>query len=147
MSIKDWKKLGYSYEQSEELERLSHIGNDMGDIDVHVVDKMLQETMRKYELEKENNNMNNTTNFEKTLGKQNANVGEAIMNNKANLGKSLKEQLTDACDKFSKWISESQSVMNSIKNIKSAIEEINEIDDALVELQKVSDDTVKEITE
>ena len=69
MSIKDWKKLGYSYEQSEELERLSHIGYDMGDIDVHVVDKILQETMRKYELEKENNNMNNTTNFEKTLGK------------------------------------------------------------------------------
>ena len=91
--------------------------------------------------------MSNTTNFNKTLGKKNANVGEEIMNNKANLGKSLKEQLTDACDKFSKWISESQSVMNSIKNIKDAIEEINEIDNALVELQKVSDDTVKEMTE
>ena len=93
------------------------------------------------------NSIDNTTDFEKVLGKQNANVGEAIMDNKANLGKSLKEQLTDACDKFSKWISESQSVMDSIKNIKSAIEEINEIDDALVELQKVSDDAVKEMTE
>ena len=91
--------------------------------------------------------MSNTTDFEKVLGKKNANLGEAIMNNKANLGKSLKEQLTDAYDKFSKWISESQSVMNSIKNIKDAIEEINEIDNALVELQKVSDDTVKEMTE
>ena len=91
--------------------------------------------------------MSNTTNFDKTLGKKNVNVGEAIMNSKADLGKSLKEQLTDACDKFSKWISESQSVMNSIKNIKDAIEEINEIDNALVELQKVSDDTVKEMTE
>ena len=71
--------------------------------------------------------MSNTTDFEKVLGKKNANLGEAIMNNKANLGKSLKEQLTDAYDKFSKWIFESQSVMNSIKNIKDAIEEINEI--------------------
>ena len=81
------------------------------------------------------------------LDKRYANLGEAIMNNKANLGKSLKEQLTDAYDKFSKWIFESQSVMNSIKNIKDAIEEINEIDDALVELQKVADDTTNEMTE
>ena len=56
--------------------------------------------------------MSNAIDFEKVLGKKNANVGEAIMNNKANLGKSLKEQLADACDKFSKWISESQSVIN-----------------------------------
>ena len=74
------------------------------------------------------NSIDNTTDFEKVLGKKNANVGEAIMNNKANLGKSLKEQLTDACDKFSKWISESQSVMNSIK----------ELDEALVEMQKTN---------
>lgn len=47
MSVKDWKQLGYSDKQSEELERLSHIGDNMGDIDVHVADKMLQETMRK----------------------------------------------------------------------------------------------------
>ena len=91
--------------------------------------------------------MSNATNFDKTLGKKNVNVGEAIMNGKADLGKSLKEQLTDACDKFSKWISESQSVMNSLRNVKAAIEEINEIDDALVELQKVADDTTNAMTE
>ena len=39
--------------------------------------------------------MSNTTNFDKTLGKKNVNVGEAIMNCKADLGKSLKEQLID----------------------------------------------------
>ena len=38
--------------QAEELERLSKIGNDMGEIDAHVADKILRETMRKYELEK-----------------------------------------------------------------------------------------------
>ena len=91
--------------------------------------------------------MSNTTNFEKTLGKQNVNAGETIMNSKADLGKSLKEQLTDAYDKFSKWISESQSVMNSLRNVKAAIEEINELDDALVELQKVADDTTNAMTE
>lgn len=112
------------------------------------IEKALDRMERKIiELEKENNIMNNTTNFEKTLGKQNANVGEAIMNNKANLGKSLKEQLTDACDKLSKWISESQIILNLLKNVKETANTLKELDDALVELQKVSDDTVKEITE
>ena len=52
MSVEDWKKLGYSDKQSEELERLSYIGDDMGNIDAHVVDKILQKTIKKYEVEK-----------------------------------------------------------------------------------------------
>ena len=52
MSIEDWKKLGYSDEQAKELERLSHIGDDIGDIDTHVVSQTLSEVMKKYQLDK-----------------------------------------------------------------------------------------------
>ena len=112
MSVEDWKKLGYSYEQSEELERLSHIGDDMGDIDVHVADKMLQETMRKYELEKENNNMNK------------------------NLGKSLTETLKEQATNFTKWQSASQAILNGCKNLKEISGSVEEVNDSLVELGK-----------
>lgn len=57
MSIEDWNKLGYSDEQAKELERLSQISDDIGDIDAHVTDKILRETIKKYEAEKENNIM------------------------------------------------------------------------------------------
>ena len=112
MSIKDWKKLGYSYEQSEELERLSHIGDDMSDIDVHVADKMLQETMRKYKSEKENNIMNK------------------------NLGKSLTETLKEQATNFAKWQSASQAILNGCKNFKKMSNSVEEVNDSLVELEK-----------
>ena len=47
MSVKDWKQLGYSDKQSEELERLSHISGDMGDIDVNSAYEILRETFEK----------------------------------------------------------------------------------------------------
>lgn len=169
MSIKDWKKLGYSYEQSEELERLSRIGDDMGDIDVYIADKMLQETMRKYELEKENNNMNSTTNLAgkslfDTLKEQSEKfnrwineseeflsgistenmdkeVSEEIFGKKnANLGRSLKEQLTEEYEKFAKWTSESQIILNLLQNVKETSNTLNELNDVPVKLQKVTDD-------
>ena len=141
MSVKDWKQLGYSDKQSEELERLSHISDDIGDIGVHVADKILREAMKKYELEKENNNMNSTTNLAgkslfDTLKEQSEKfnrwineseeflsgisientdkeVSEEVFGKKnANLGKNLKEHITEEYEKFAKWISESQSVMN-----------------------------------
>ena len=169
MLVEDWEKIGYSYEQSEELERLSRIGDDMGDIDVYIADKMLQETMRKYELEKENNNMNSTTNlagkslfdtlkeqsekfnrwineseeFLSGISMENADkeVSEEIFGKKnANLGRSLKEQLTEEYEKFAKWTSESQIILNLLKNVKETANTLNELDDAPVELQKVTDD-------
>ena len=176
MSVKDWKQLGYSDKQSEELERLSHIGDDMGDIDVYIADKMLQETMRKYELEKENNNMNSTTDLAgkslfDTLKEQSEKfnkwvneseeflsgistedmdkeVPEKIFGKKnANLGRSLKEQLTEEYEKFAKWTSESQIILNLLKNVKETANALKELDDAPVELLKVTDDaTTTQIT-
>lgn len=89
--------------------------------------------------------MSNTTNFEKTLGKKNANMGEAIVNARADLGKSLKDSLADACDKFSQWMSASQSVLEAFKSAKESIEAIEELDNAMVELTKVSNETVEEL--
>lgn len=146
MNRNDWKKLGYTDEESEELERLSMLGG-AGDIDAHVADKILRETMKKYELEKENKNMSNTTNFEKTLGKKNANVGDAIENARTDLNKSLKETFTDAFTRFSQWMSASQVVLEAFKSVKESIEVIEGLDNAMTELTKVTDKTVEELEE
>lgn len=120
MSIEDWKKIGYSDEQAKELERLSHISDDMGDIDAHVADKILQETMKKYEVEKENNIMN------KNLGK--------------NLTETLKEQATN----FVNWTTVMTEVLKNRDELKKNIDVIKEIDSALTDLKKVSEECVKE---
>lgn len=112
MPVEDWKRIGYSDEQAKELERLSRIGNDMGDIDAHVADKILQETMKKYEVEKGNNIMN------KNLGK--------------NFTETLKEQATN----FSKWQSTSQAILNCSKSLKKMGDSVEEVNDSLVEAGK-----------
>ena len=122
MSKDDWKELDYTDEQAEELERLSMLGST-GNVDAHVADKILRETMKKYELEKENKSMSN----------------------KELLGKSLKEQFTEASESFAKWISASTSIMETIKSVKAGFEAIEELDDSLVEMQKVTEMTTDEL--
>ena len=49
-----WRKLGYTEEQSEELEMLSTINNDdIKNIDSDTATKTLLETMKKYRLDKD----------------------------------------------------------------------------------------------
>ena len=60
----------------------------------------------------------------------------------ANLGMSLKEQLTEEYEKFVKWTSESQIILNLLKNVKETANALNELDDVPVELQKVTDDAI-----
>ena len=67
------------------------------------------------------------------------------MSNKELLGKSLKEQFTEASESFAKWISASTSIMETIKSIKTGIETIEELDDSLVEMQKVTEMTTDEL--
>ena len=122
MSKDDWKELDYTDEQAEELERLSMLGST-GKVDAHVADKILRETMKKYELEKENKSMSN----------------------KELLGNSLKEQFTEASESFAKWISASTSIMETIKSVKAGFEAIKELDDSLVEMQKVTEMTTDEL--
>lgn len=49
--VNEWIKLGYTKEQSEELARLSTLGS-VGDIEAHVADRSLYETLKRYETEK-----------------------------------------------------------------------------------------------
>lgn len=46
---KEWNKLGYTKEQSEELARLSMLGS-VGDIEAHVADRTLYKTLKEFEL-------------------------------------------------------------------------------------------------
>ena len=54
MAVENWKKFCYSDEQSEELERLSQICGDMGDIDIDTVSQILVDSMKQYEVELNN---------------------------------------------------------------------------------------------
>ena len=45
--FEDWKELGFSEEQSKELEELSQIGDNMGDVDVNSAYEILRETFEK----------------------------------------------------------------------------------------------------
>lgn len=54
MIADNWKKMGYTEEQCQELEKLSAIGdNGMSDIDVYDAEKILSNTMKKYQLDKD----------------------------------------------------------------------------------------------
>ena len=50
--IDEFRKMGYTEEQSQVLEKLSAIGDSMHDIDVHDAEKMLSDAMKKYHLDK-----------------------------------------------------------------------------------------------
>ena len=43
--VKEWMKIGYTDEQSKELARLSVLGG-VGDIEAHVADKIMYETLK-----------------------------------------------------------------------------------------------------
>ena len=78
----------------------------------------------------------------------NKEVSEEIFGKKnANLGRSLKDQLAEEYEKFAKWTSESQIILNLSKNVKETANALKELDDAPVELLKVTDDaTTTQIT-
>lgn len=110
--------------------------------------KEYKESMQKYInslLEKENRDMSNTTNFEKALGKKNANVGEAIANTREDLGKQFVNSLIDACKKFTLWMEASQCVLKALNTLKENEEITKELDKTMIELTKVTDKTVEEL--
>lgn len=107
--------------------------------------KEMETYLENLKKQKENKNMSNTENFEKVLGKKNANVGEAIVNAKADLGKSLKDSLVDASDKFVQWMEASHVVLEAFNNMKEMVKTMEDLDNSMVELQKVADATVEEL--
>lgn len=69
------------------------------------------------------------------------------MKNTTNLGNDFKERLTDACDKFSKWMESSHVILDAFNSVKTDVETIEELDTAIVEITKVTDKTAGELSE
>ena len=103
----------------EELERLSEIGNDMGNVDVHVANKVISETMRKYE--KENKKMSNTENL------------------KNDFVKTFKEGV----ENFVGWTKASEEVLKVIDEFNKVTNSVLELNDSL---EKFKDRKVKSLT-
>ena len=114
-----WKELGYTDEQAEELERLSKIGGDIDKVKSPNVEKMLHETMMKYE--KENKSMSNTENL------------------KNDFVKTLKENM----ENFVGWTNACEEITKATRNFNNGINEIKEVDGVLVGLEK---EEVKAVT-
>ena len=89
--------------------------------------------------------MSNTTNFEKALGKKNANMGEAIANTREDLGKQFANSLIDACKRFTLWMEASQCVLKALNTLKENEGISKELDETMIELTKVTDKTVEEL--
>lgn len=67
------------------------------------------------------------------------------MRNTTNLGNDFKERLTDACDKFSRWMKSSNAILEAFNTVKADVETIKELDNTTVEIDKVTDKTADEL--
>lgn len=55
------------------------------------------------------------------------------------LGKNLKDQMSQAAESFTQWISISSTIMLGVSKFKEAVSELKELDDILTEISKTSD--------
>lgn len=132
--VDEFKKMGYTEKQCQELEKLSAFGDSMRDIDVHDAEKMLSDAMKKYYLDKDEvdriiDEVNKTK-----LEKENITM-EAT-------GK-FKEDLIETLGKAMDVIGEFQTTYESLSHIQKRIgkmfEDINDVDAALLELKRISE--------
>ena len=61
------------------------------------------------------------------------------------LGASLKDQMKQAAESFSQWISVSSAIMGVVYSTKQAVSELKEVDNILTEISKTSDMTSQEL--
>lgn len=73
--------------------------------------------------------------------KQNENSMRALNR----LGASLKDQMKQAAESFTQWISVSSAIMGVVYSTKQAVSELKEIDNILTEISKTSDMTSQEL--
>jgi predicted transcriptional regulator len=69
------------------------------------------------------------------------------MSNTTNLENDFKERLTEACDKFSKWMESSNTILDTFNAVKENLKTVEELDSAMVEVTKVTDKTADELSE
>lgn len=73
--------------------------------------------------------------------KQNENSMRALNR----LGASLKDQMKQAANSFTQWISVSSAIMGVVYSTKEAVQELKEVDNILTEISKTSDMTSQEL--
>lgn len=61
------------------------------------------------------------------------------------LGASLKDQMKQAANSFTQWISISSAIMGVVYNTKQAVSELKDLDDILTEISKTSDLTTEQL--
>ena len=61
------------------------------------------------------------------------------------LGASLKDQMKQAAESFTQWISVSSAIMGVVYSTKQAVSELKEVDNILTEISKTSDMTSQEL--
>ena len=61
------------------------------------------------------------------------------------LGASLKDQMKQAANSFTQWISVSSAIMGVVYSTKQAVSELKEVDNILTEISKTSDMTSQEL--
>lgn len=64
---------------------------------------------------------------------------DSLMRSFNKLGKSFKDQFTQAANSFAQWISVSSLIMTGVHKTKEAISDLKDLDDILTEISKTSD--------
>ena len=70
---------------------------------------------------------------------------ENSMRTLSRLGASLKDQMKQAANSFTQWISVSSAIMGVVYNTKQAVSELKDLDDILTEISKTSDLTTEQL--
>ena len=90
----------------------------------------LNNQMTKIDFNKINNGFKQNENSMRTLNR---------------LGASLKDQMKQAAESFTQWISVSSAIMGVVYNTKQAVSELKDLDDILTEISKTSDLTTEQL--
>ena len=90
----------------------------------------LNNQMTKIDFNKINNGFKQNENSMRTLNR---------------LGASLKDQMKQAANSFTQWISVSSAIMGVVYSTKEAVQELKEVDNILTEISKTSDMTSQEL--
>lgn len=69
---------------------------------------------------------------------------ETNMRGLGRLGASLSQQMTEAAESFSQWISISSAIMLVVSNVKNAVSELKEVNTYLTEISKANDKLSKQ---
>lgn len=94
-------------------------------IDAITANEIIQKTLKEY-YEKEIETVGNNTDLEKVFGKKNKALGEVVL-----------KELSSSAKNFTNWVSTTNAILDAMNSLdKVTNETVKELDDALVDLEK-----------